>query len=227
MPRGSGPRRHTSLVRCIGAILAGGRATRFGGAPKGLERVGGRPIVERVAASLRAASDELMVVANDRAAAEWVPGARVVSDLIAGAGSLGGLHAALAQAGAPVLVVAWDMPFVPASLLRELRATGEAMDVDAVVPESGSRHGLEPLCAWYAPTCLDAIARRLDAGDRRAVSFLADVRVQRLPLERVRAHGDPETLFLNVNTPAELGVAEAHGRERAHPADAGGGRTKA
>ena len=35
--------------RCTGAILAGGRAVRMGGKPKGLELVGGRRILDRVA----------------------------------------------------------------------------------------------------------------------------------------------------------------------------------
>ena len=214
-------------MRCTGAILAGGRASRFGGAPKGLQQVGGRPIVERAAAALREASDALIVVANDVDLGGALPDARVVSDVVHGAGSLGGIHAALAHAGTAVLVVAWDMPFVPASLLRELRATGEAAGVDAVVPEGLGRHGLEPLCAWYAPACLPALVARLDAGERQAISFLSDLRVRRFELERVRAHGDPAIVFLNVNTPADLEAAEAHERERARTADAGHRRPQA
>ena len=214
-------------MRCTGVILAGGRATRFGGAPKGLLRVGGRLIVERAAAALRESSDPLLVVANDVDLGGALPDARLVSDVVRGAGSLGGIHAALTHAGTAVLVVAWDMPFVPASLLRALRAEGEAAAVDAVVPEGFGRHGREPLCAWYAPACLAALRARLDAGERQAISFLSDVRVRRLGLERVRAHGDPALVFLNVNTPADLDAAEAHERERARAADAGHRRPQA
>jgi len=208
-------------VRCTGVVLAGGRATRFGGAAKGLVRVGGRPIVARAAEVLRRSADDLLIVANDVALGDAVPGARLVRDVVPDAGALGGLHAALAHAGSAVLVVAWDMPFVPESLLRALRAEGEATGADAVVPEGLGRHGLEPLCAWYAPACLPAIAARLDAGDRQAISFLSDVRVGRFALARVRAHGDPAMVFLNVNTPADLEAAEAHERAGAPAADAG------
>ena len=38
------------------AILAGGHATRFGGKPKGLEKVGGERILDRVAQAVRAAT---------------------------------------------------------------------------------------------------------------------------------------------------------------------------
>jgi molybdopterin-guanine dinucleotide biosynthesis protein A len=214
-------------MRCTGVILAGGRASRFGGAAKGLERVGGRRIVERAAAALRESTDALLVVANDVDLDGAIPDARVVADVVREAGSLGGIHAALSHAGSAVIVVAWDMPFVPSSLLRALRAVGEVAGVDAVVPEGLGRHGLEPLCAWYAPACLAAITARLDAGERQAISFLSDVRVRRFETDRVREHGDPATIFLNVNTPADLDAAEAHERERARAADAGHRRPEA
>lgn len=202
---------------CTGVILAGGQATRYGRAPKGLERVAGRRIIDRVAESLAPASDSLLLIANDPAAGEWLPGVPVASDVRAGAGSLGGIHSALVRAGSPVLVVAWDMPFVPASLLAELReAAGTA---DAVVPESGSRRGLEPLCAYYAPACIPAIERRLDADDLRVIGFYDDIGLVRLPAERVARHGDPSLLFLNVNSRDDLALAE-------HAAAADGGRDR-
>ena len=205
---------------CTGVILAGGQATRYAGAFKGLVEVGGRRIIDRVAEALAAASDSLLLVANDPAAAEWLPGVPVAHDVRTGAGSLGGIHAAIVHAGMPVLVVAWDMPFVPASLLTELRERGRGADV--AVPESGSRRGLEPLCAYYSPACIPAIERRLDADDRRVIGFFDDVKVVRLPAERVASHGDPALLFLNVNSPDDLVLAE-----RSAAANAGRDRTEA
>ena len=197
-----------SDARVIGVVLAGGLASRYGGRAKGLETVGGRRIVDRVAAALADATDELLLIANDPRAEEWLPGVRRAADVRQDAGSLGGIHAALVHAGGPALVVAWDMPFVTAPLLRALRDAGR--DADAVVPESDSKRGLEPLCAFYGPACIPAIERRLDAGDRRVVAFYEDVRLRRLDAAAVARFGDPARLFLNVNTPAELALAEAH-----------------
>lgn len=204
-------------MSCTGVILAGGAASRFGGAPKGLERVDGRRIIDRVAAALREVTDELLLVANAPDAHEWLPGVRTVADLRPGLGALGGLHAALAHAERDILLVAWDMPFVSAALLGELRRIGEGgadeshheltfiRDADVVIPESdGSRRGVEPLCAWYSRRCLPAVERTLDAGDLRVIGFHEQVRVQRLPVARVRDFGDPARLFSNVNTRAEL-----------------------
>lgn len=192
-------------MTCTAVILAGGAASRFGGMPKGLERVNGRRIVDRVAAALREVTDSLLLIANADDAASWLPGVRTERDVRTGLGALGGLHAALAHAGTDVLLVAWDMPFVSAALLGEMRRLGEEASADVVIPESdGSRRGVEPLCAWYSARCLPAVERTLDAGDLRVIGFHEQVRVQRLPLARVSDFGDPVRLFSNVNTPADL-----------------------
>jgi molybdopterin-guanine dinucleotide biosynthesis protein A len=195
-------------VRCTGVILAGGNASRYGGAPKGLERVGGRRIIDRVYEVLALTVDDVLLIANDPDATRWLPGVRCERDIRVGAGSLGGIHAALVHAGRPVLLVAWDMPFVPAGLLAALRETGATADV--AVPESGSRRGVEPLCAYYDPVCVPAIERRLDTGDLRVVGFFDDVKVARVEAAVVARFGDPSVIFMNVNSPDELGLAEEH-----------------
>lgn len=197
------------IAPCTGVILAGGQASRYGGKPKGLERVHGARVIDRVASVLGAVTDSLLLIANDPDAARWLPGVRVAGDVRPGIGSLGGIHAALVHAATAVIVVAWDMPFVPEGLLAELRALGE--DADVVAPESGSsRRGLEPLCAYYSPTCIAPIERSIDADDRRVIGFFEQVRVVRLPAEDVRRYGDPDRLFMNVNTPGELALAEQY-----------------
>ena len=206
---------------CTGVILAGGRATRYGGRPKGLEYVGGKRIIDRVADALAPLTPDILLIANDPGSASWMPDVPQATDVRPGLGSLGGIHAALVRAGGPVLVVAWDMPFVPTALLLELLQAGA--DADAAVPESGSRRGVEPLCGYYSPTCVGAIERRLDADDRRAIGFFDDVRVARIPYDVVARHGDPAMIFMNVNTPDDLGLAEAY----ATTADGCGNRPKA
>jgi molybdopterin-guanine dinucleotide biosynthesis protein A len=201
---------------CTGVILAGGGATRFNGEPKGLERVDGRRIIDRVAGALRLVTDDLLLIANAADAATWLPGVRTERDVRTGFGALGGLHAALAHAGQDIVLVAWDMPFVSGALLGEMRRVGESEGFDAVLPESdGSRRGVEPLCAWYSHRCLPAVEATLDAGDLRVIGFHDRVRVQRLPLERVTDFGDPTRLFANVNTRDDLAQVLAN-TERAH-----------
>lgn len=190
-----------------GAVLAGGAASRFGGRPKGLERVGGERILDRVLQAVQETTGAPPVlVANAPGARGWRPGLEVVPDVRAGCGSLGGIYTAVAAGPGPVLLVAWDMPFVSPDLLRAL--VGGADGYDAFLPESGGRRGLEPLCAVYGPACRAAILGRLDQEDYRAIGFHQEVRVGTLPLDQVAAFGDPETLFFNVNTAEDLARAE-------------------
>ena len=193
-----------------GAVLAGGAASRYGGVPKGLLMVGGRRILDRVVESLRAVTGAApLLVANAPDGASWRPDLQTTPDIRPGFGSLGGIYTAVTAGSGPVLCVAWDMPFVPEGLLRALVDGAAAGNYDAFLPESSGRRGLEPLCAVYGPACAPAIARRLDNGDLKAISFHADVRVGILSLANVRTFGDPDELFFNVNTPADLERAEA------------------
>jgi molybdopterin-guanine dinucleotide biosynthesis protein A len=146
-----------------------------------------------------------ILIANAPDAARWRPDLRVVADVLPGNGSLGGILTALETAGS-VLCVAWDMPFVPAGLLAAV--AGLLAGADAALPESGSRRGLEPLCAAYGPACGPAIRAAIGRGDARAVGFHGDVRVTRLPQAAVLQYGDPAVLFFNVNTPDDLARAE-------------------
>src|ERR1044071_5038218 len=122
--------------RATGAIIAGGAATRMAGAPKGLLEVGGRRILDRLGdAFVDALGAPPLLVANAAEAKGWRNGLRVVPDRRPGAGTLGGLWTAVVEAPAPVVCVAWDMPFVPPGLLREL-AAGLA-DSAVCIPASG------------------------------------------------------------------------------------------
>ena len=191
---------------CVGVLLAGGAARRFGGQPKGLARIDGVRIADRVLAALRGASTRQLVVANDPAAADWFPGDRVVADETPGLGPLGGLATALRAAdGSPVLVVAWDMPFVTAELLRELRRRGEA-GARAVVPVHGVEGWAEPLCAWYAPSVLSTCGALLEAGARRASALLDALLpgAETVGDDELARFGDPARLFTSVDTPAAL-----------------------
>jgi molybdopterin-guanine dinucleotide biosynthesis protein A len=196
-----------------GAILAGGGATRFGGRAKGLELVGGERILDRLARVLtNALGGPPLLVANAPDAPSWRPDLRTVSDARAGFGSLGGIYTAVVES-APVVCVAWDMPFVSESLIRTLADGLERYD--AMLPQSGGRRGVEPLCAAYGPACRDAIASSLESGDLRAIGFHHRIRVGILPLEEVRTLADPDLLFFNVNTEDDLAKADELWRRHA------------
>jgi molybdopterin-guanine dinucleotide biosynthesis protein A len=180
----------------VGAIVAGGNAERFGGAPKGLENVGGQRIIDRVATALRAVSSQLTIISNAPDASAWIPGVRAYADVRSERGSLIGIHTALTRADDDVLVVAWDMPFVSPALLRLIldRRRAESLAVFPVGPS-----GPEPFCALYTHACLPLISRLVESIPR----------AERIPMRDIEPLGDPAKLFFNVNSADDLRTAEA------------------
>jgi molybdopterin-guanine dinucleotide biosynthesis protein A len=169
-------------------------------------------ILDRAIVALRAVTPEVILISSDPQviAASALP-AR--PDTLTGLGALGGIHAALLWAREKsytgVLAVACDMPFLSPALLGQLLTRAAESDAPAaVLPESGGRRGVEPLCAWYGTDCIPAIESAARRGDSRMIAFHDDVRVARLPLDVVTACGDPEVMFLNVNTPEDRALAE-------------------
>ena len=82
----------------------------------------------------------------------WAPALRVVPDVRPGRGALGGIHTAVLQAPAPVVIVAWDMPFVTAGADPGPGRGGSTV----TTRPSGERAaggGVEPMCAAYGPAC--------------------------------------------------------------------------
>ena len=192
-----------------GVLLAGGGSRRMG-RNKALMPLAGRRLVDRVLAVLRGVVDDLLMVTNSPELYADL-GLRMVPDVVAGKGALGGIHSAIHHAAAPhCLVVACDMPFLNAGVLRYL--VDQRADYDVVVPNAEGRP--QPLHAVYGKACLEPIARRLETDRLHVVGFFPDVRVREVSARELAAF-DPEGLsFRNLNTPAEFAAAE----RRLHPA---------
>jgi molybdopterin-guanine dinucleotide biosynthesis protein A len=186
-----------------GAILAGGGARRLIGAAKGLIRFGGDRAIDRVAAALRGVTDRIFVVSSAAGARKWLPGCEVIADEHAGWGPMGGIASALRATGCDVLAVAWDMPFVTASMLRALIVEETSHDCVAWRSEAG----VEPLVALYRLSALPAIDAALARGERRAREVAS--------LLRLRTIGDlpadcgPDSLR-SINTPDDVDRAHRY-----------------
>ena len=183
---------------CTAAILAGGRARRFGGRPKALLQFGDQRIIERQIAALGAVADRIAVVTADRAryAALGIP---IWEDLVPGAGPLGGIYTALVRAAARTLVVAGDMPFLTPAFMRHLDEAGRDADV-AVARTADGRH---PLCASYSTACTAVIRRSLDRGDLKVGDLLTKLRVREIGPDELRPFDPDGTLLFNINTPED------------------------
>jgi molybdopterin-guanine dinucleotide biosynthesis protein A len=192
-------------MRVTGVIQAGGKSTRMGGQPKALVELGGQRIIDRVVAALTGAVDDLLLVTNtpELYASLGLP---MVPDVYPDHGSLGGLYSGLkAASGEAAFMVACDMPFVRADVIRLVVERAPLGDV--VIPRVGEQ--LETMHAAYQKSCLPHMQARLLAGRLKIVGFFELVRVVEIPEAEVRRLADPARVFMNVNTPDELARARA------------------
>jgi molybdopterin-guanine dinucleotide biosynthesis protein A len=184
-------------------IQAGGNSRRMG-SNKALLPLRGRPLIEWVLKRVQRLSDELLIITNQPEELLFL-GVRLFTDLMPGAGVLGGLYTALSCAQYElVAVVACDMPFVNVKILEAQRAlliSNETLDV--VMPQTAG--GLEPLHAVYRRrTCLPAVQTALLSGQRRMISWLPFVNVRLFQPSDWLPYDPNGEAFFNLNTPEDF-----------------------
>ena len=185
-------------------VLIGGLSRRFG-RDKAAEVVGGRSLLQHVVDAGSPLAQEIVVVASRGGSFPPVVCALPlvqVEDVREGAGALGGLYSGLLAASHPrAVALACDMPLLSLPLLRHLH--GLLTDEwDVVMPRWQGRE--EPLHAFYRRTCVPAIERLLDAGGRRFVDFLPEVRVRYVPHAEIERFDPEGRSFWNVNSKEDL-----------------------
>ena len=173
-------------MNVLGAVLAGGRATRFG-SDKALAALDGRALLDHAIASLAAHCDTIVVVGRTEAPVTCIPDLPL-SDL----GPLGGIAGALAYATDrgfdAVLTTACDTPFLPDAVIAALRAAAPAYAAEA--PTVG---------LW--PTHLAAtLLAHLLADRPRAIRRWAETIGATAVL--------PGVMLANINTPDDLTALE-------------------
>ncbi len=192
-----------------GIILAGGKSSRLG-QNKALIEFEGEPIIQRVVNVLHPLVDEIVLATNTPECFTFL-GLRMVADLYAGTGALGGLHAGLSAIQSEYgLVVGCDMPFLNAALLEYMLLHKAGHDI--VIPRIGDYY--EPLHAIYARRCLPAIERSIESGQRRLLGFASQMDVRYIDPDEI-ARIDPQRLsFFNLNAPDDLARMHEIARER-------------
>jgi len=185
-------------------VLIGGLSRRFG-RDKAAEVVGGRSLLQHVVDAVSLLAQEVVVVAARGGSFPPVGCAlplKLVEDVREGAGALGGLYSGLLAASRPQAVaLACDMPLLSLPLLRHLSGL-LSDDWDVVMPRWQGRE--EPLHAFYHRTCVPAIERLLDAGGRRFVDFLPEVRVRYVAQDEIERFDPEGRSFWNVNSKEDL-----------------------
>lgn len=171
------------MTRVLGAILAGGRSSRFG-SDKALAALDGRALIDRVADAIAPQVDALVVVGRTHAGLEAVAD-RPAPDLGPLGGIAGALHHAQARGFTQVLTVPCDTPFVPADLCARLAAVGPAAYL-----------GDLPIVGWWPVDVADMLHTVLRGPGRRSVRAFADW----IGAEPVAIGSG----IVNINTPVDL-----------------------
>ncbi|MGC4192541.1 MAG: molybdenum cofactor guanylyltransferase [Thermomicrobiales bacterium] len=187
------------------AILVGGRSRRMGQDKALLPLVpDGLTVIETVVQTLATVADEITLVGAEVTARDYAfLGLRHVPDIVAGAGALGGIHAALTAASHErTLIVACDMPFLNADLLRHMASMPR--DDDALVPLLGQP---QPLHAIYGRSCCPLIEANLRKGQYRVTGWFARAALRLLPRSAIAAFDPSLHSCFNMNTPDDLAVA--------------------
>jgi molybdopterin-guanine dinucleotide biosynthesis protein A len=184
-------------------ILAGGRSTRMG-ADKAFVTLHGRTLLARALELARSVACDVRIVGDP---AKFAPFAPVVEDLFRRCGPLGGIHAALRASETDLnLILAVDVPFVSAALLRYLIMRAKTCTA-ATVTAACANGGWQPLCAVYRPQFADAADAALGAG-RYKIDALFDAQpTQMVREEELESAGFFPAMFRNLNTQAELEAA--------------------
>ena len=183
-------------------ILAGGKSLRLG-RNKALEIVSGKSLIERVAERLKPITDQLIIVTSkEQVGLPFIHGAEVVADIYPGKGPLGGIYTGLmASRSDQNIVVACDMPFLNAELLRHMIELSPGYD--AVVPRLGEGT-IEPLHSVYSKSCLPVIRMRLENDQLEIIPSLEQLRVRYVEEAECRRF-DPQLLtFFNMNRQSDL-----------------------
>jgi molybdopterin-guanine dinucleotide biosynthesis protein A len=189
------------LKKCqiAAGVLAGGRAERFGGRPKGLlEAAPGICIIEKQVAELASSGlEQVVILANDPLPYRGF-GPSIVPDLRAGMGPLGGIETAVsfyANRFHATLFLPCDLPAITERQIRILKESFvKARAGVAVAVAKGTRR--QPLCAVVDNDLLPAISQAIDEGKRKVGEVWRD-------LGALFVHFPEAEPFFNVNAPGD------------------------
>jgi molybdopterin-guanine dinucleotide biosynthesis protein A len=172
----------------MGAVIAGGKSTRFG-SDKALAQLNGRSLIDQVAETLSGQCAEMIVVGREHSGLQSIPD-QPAPDM----GPLGGIAAALIEAQArgysAVLTVPCDAYDLPGDLLKQLHPFPAYVD------------NLQVVGLWPAYAAADALAI-LESEEKHSIKGFA----ARISARAVQLARDPA----NINTVADLERVERHG----------------
>ena len=187
------------------ALFVGGRSSRMGRDKASLE-IEGIPLWQRQLQTLRSLGpSEIFLSAPTQPA--WIrEDMEFVADANPRSGPLAGLVAVLRRCeNEHMLALAIDLPNMTTAFLKHLLAT--CPDDGGVVPKRIGAALFEPLAAIYPASCLALAENCLNSGEYSLQQLISRAVKAALMVVREVTRAE-ESLFLNLNTPADLAAIE-------------------
>jgi len=194
-----------------GAIVAGGRSTRFGDSDKAVADLAGTPMIRRVADRLGQVVDELVVNCREdqveaisAALSDHTLDPRFALDEDPDQGPMAGIATGLGAVESEyVAVVACDMPFVDPTFVGYLFERAESHEAAVPRPDEWFQ---TTQAVYHADAMRDACRRALERGEHKIVEPLFDLDYVVVEREEILEHTTPAT-FENLNTREEFEAA--------------------
>ena len=187
------------MIFMTGVILAGGESIRMG-KNKAFIQINGHRIIDRTVSLFREIFDDVLLVTN--VPLDYIElKVKIVTDLVPGKGSLGGIYTGLFFSSSPkAFFVGCDMPFLDRKVIQYFLSLAQTADI---VVQRTKDHW-QPLHAIYSRTLLKPIERLLEQGELKIIKAYQGMRVREIAEEELKPF-DPDLHTLsNINTPEEL-----------------------
>ena len=185
-----------------GVILAGGKNRRFG-SEKALAKINGKRIIDRIITAMSEVFEENIIITNNEDLYKEF-NLKTYPDILEGKGPLMGVYTALHHSSTDIFVIACDMPFVSASVIRKI--IDSLKGYDAAIPKyNGKLHFLH---AVYSLRCFDIFKKKLDGGFLRLKDVVEDLNCN--IIEEFKFEQDHLSPFFNMNTPDDFTLVKDH-----------------
>ncbi len=183
-------------------ILAGGMARRMGnGCDKAFLNIGGKPIIHRQLDILKRIFKTIIIVTNSPDRYKYFKDIKLVCDVVRKKGPLGGIYSGLLASNSFYnFVVACDIPFINAELIKQMITLKDGFDI--VVPRIKNRY--EALFAIYSKNCIEPICKAMKKDKLKVSELFGSVRVREFADCEIAKFGDSGLLFMNVNTKEDV-----------------------
>lgn len=185
-----------------GIVLAGGKATRMGGAcDKAFLKIGGETIIDRQLKVLRNIFKEIIIVINSPYRHKSRKGVKIIPDLVREKGPLGGIYSGLSASGSFYnFIVACDMPFISEGLVKYM--IENIKNYDIFIPKIDNK--FHPLFGVYSKNCVKPVEKMLKYNRLKVSNIFSEVSTRFLSRQEIKRFDKDMLTLLNINTPDEL-----------------------